>query len=76
MKDEIENRSTFGNAMKYFSIFMSCVYLAVGAGLIFFRSNEFLGIASGKGLILGLLFIVYGAFRGFRIYQKYFKNGA
>lgn len=58
---------------KYFALFMSLVYLMLGAVLLA-NSPFFAGVPRRYTLILGGFMIVYGLFRGYRTYQKYFAS--
>ena len=58
---------------KYFALFMSLMYLMLGAVMLS-GSPFFSSIPRKYTLIMGGLMIVYGLFRGYRTYQKYFSN--
>lgn len=59
--------------LKYLGIFMAIIYVVVGFGIVF-QSNQLFNIPTAYGLPLGSLLIVYGSFRGYRIYQKHFQR--
>jgi len=61
------------SVIKYFALFMSLIYLMLGAVMIG-GSPIFNGIPRKYTLIMGGAMIVYGLFRGYRVYQKYFAS--
>jgi hypothetical protein len=61
------------SATKYFALFMSLIYLMLGAALLA-NSPFFATVPRKYTLIFGGLMIVYGLFRGYRTYQKYFTG--
>jgi hypothetical protein len=58
---------------KYFALFMSLIYLMLGAVMLS-GSPFFNTIPRKYTLVMGGIMIVYGLFRGYRTYQKYFLN--
>ncbi len=58
---------------KYFALFMSLIYLMLGAVMIG-GSPFFSNIPRKYTLIMGVIMVVYGLFRGYRTYQKYFSS--
>ncbi len=52
---------------------MCLVYVLLGAGLIW-GSQEVFHVTSAYSTPMGAILIVYGFFRGYRIYQKYFTK--
>ncbi|MBS1490820.1 MAG: hypothetical protein JSS93_09855 [Bacteroidetes bacterium] len=57
--------------VKYFAVFMCLIYILVGAGLIW--GNGAFEVTSVYSVPIGLTLIIYGLFRAYRIYQKYFS---
>ncbi|MBS1559382.1 MAG: hypothetical protein JST69_11725 [Bacteroidetes bacterium] len=57
--------------VKYFAVFMCLIYILVGAGLIW--GNGMFEVTSVYSVPIGLTLIIYGLFRAYRIYQKYFS---
>jgi len=57
---------------KYFSALMSVIYVLVGAGLAW--GTGFFRVPSAYALPMGIFLILYGLFRGYRVYQKYFSR--
>lgn len=60
--------------VKYLGAFMALIYVAAGLFLLL-QSDKYAGgvIPSHYYLILGGMLVVYGAFRGYRVYKKYFQ---
>ncbi|MBS1920321.1 MAG: hypothetical protein JST17_08715 [Bacteroidetes bacterium] len=50
---------------------MCLIYILVGAGLIW--GNGMFEVTSVYSVPIGLTLIIYGLFRAYRIYQKYFS---
>ena len=63
----------FEAAMKYVGLVMAIVYVGLGIAITF-RSKELFNISSKYSLALGGLLIVYGVFRGYRVFSKYFQK--
>ena len=63
----------FEAAMKYVGLVMAIVYIGLGIAITF-RSKELFNISSKYSLALGGLLIVYGVFRGYRVFSKYFQK--
>ena len=64
---------TFEMVMKYGGILMALTYIGVGI-IMLLRSRELLN--TSKYIVpLGIGLMVYGLFRGYRLYVKYFKKG-
>ncbi len=63
-----------GVVMKYMETIMAIIYIIVGA-LIIWRSVELFNISNTYSLPLGSMLTVYGLFRAYRIYNKYYKKG-
>jgi hypothetical protein len=59
--------------MKYLGIALASIYIIVGA-LILWNSTAMFNIPGEYALPLGSLLTVYGLFRGYRVYTKYFKS--
>ncbi|MBS1950966.1 MAG: hypothetical protein JST37_08185 [Bacteroidetes bacterium] len=59
------------SSIKYFAVLMSLLYILIGAMLVW--GKEKLSISSTYSLPIGLTLIIYGLFRSYRIYQKYFS---
>lgn len=55
--------------MKYFSILMAFIYVALG---IFLLVQQTFTLA--YKIPLGIILIAYGLFRAFSTYQKYFRD--
>jgi len=64
--------SKFNLVMKYFGIIMALVYVIVGV-LVIMHSSTLFNIPSPYSLPIGLMLVAYGAFRGYRVYTKYFN---
>ena len=59
----------------YISALASLAYLGGGIGLI--ASSQSFGVLPESGLLrysMGALLIIYGAFRGYRAYQRFQEN--
>jgi hypothetical protein len=59
--------------MKYMGIIMALLYLVLGVAVIT-SSNGLFNLPEPYAKIFGSILILYGAFRSFRIYQKYFRD--
>ncbi|QHL88401.1 hypothetical protein GU926_13545 [Nibribacter ruber] len=66
-------RSKTSSAMKYASMFMALVYIAVGLYVIFSSSGQMSLPQNYKYIIGGMLFL-YGLIRFVRSYQQYYKK--
>ena len=53
---------------------MSLLY--IGLGIVVLWNRETINLPKLYSISLGVLLIAYGTFRTYRIYQKYFGNGA
>jgi hypothetical protein len=60
--------------LKYFGLFMTLIYPAFGIYLLV-SSPQQLAIQPQVKQILGIMLIVYGLFRFYRAYMRYFKEG-
>jgi hypothetical protein len=65
--------TTFDLVMKYLGVTMATVYVTAGITVIF-RSHELFNIPKPYIVPLGIGLTTYGIFRGYRLYQKYFKK--
>jgi hypothetical protein len=65
--------TTFDIVLKYLGILMAAVYVSAGLAVLF-RSHELFSIPKPYILPLGIGLTGYGIFRGYRLYQKYFKR--
>ena len=72
MKPE-QYMTTFDLVMKYLGILMATVYVTAGITVLF-RSHELFNIPKPYIVPLGIGLTTYGIFRGYRLYQKYFKK--
>lgn len=60
-------------ALKYLGISMAVIYVTTGVAVIV-SSRESSAIPKPYVVPLGIGLLAYGIFRGYRLYQKYFKN--
>lgn len=60
-------------ALKYFGISMSIIYVTTGVAVIV-TSRDLSAIPKPYVVPLGIGLLAYGIFRGYRLYQKYFKH--
>jgi len=58
---------------KYFGAFMALIYMAVGVFLLL-NANAYFNMPDYYSVPLGIVLTLYGAFRGYRVYKKYFEN--
>jgi len=72
MKPE-QYMTTFDLVMKYLGILMATVYVTAGITVLF-RSHELFNIPKPYIVPLGIGLTTYGIFRGYRLYQEYFKK--
>lgn len=75
MKRESESyrMTTLAAVMKYFGIVMALLYVAAGITLLL-QSHRLFEIPVQYAMPLGIGLIGYGAFRGYRLYHKYFQK--
>jgi hypothetical protein len=60
-------------ALKYLGISMAIIYVTTGVAVIV-SSRNLSAIPKPYVVPLGMGLMAYGIFRGYRLYQKYFKN--
>lgn len=65
--------SPFDAVIKYLAGAMAVLYIVIGTAILL-RTPVFLNLPGRYSWLLGLLLIVYGVFRGYKVYQRYFKN--
>jgi hypothetical protein len=58
---------------KGFRIVMVVLYVIVGTTIIF-KAQNIGNIPSSYALILGVFLIVYGLFRGYKVFRDYFSD--
>ena len=71
--DSNQYMTTFEIVMKYLGILMSWIYVTAGITVLI-RSRELFNIPQPYIVPLGFGLMSYGLFRGYRLYQKYFKK--
>lgn len=71
--DSKQYMTTFEIVMKYIGILMALIYVATGI-MVLHRSRELFNIPRPYIVPLGIGLMSYGLFRGYRLYQKYFKK--
>ena len=59
--------------MKYFEIAMSFIYLAAGV-LLLIAPPQSANFSTKFTLPLGIVLVIYGLVRGYRVYKKYYTN--
>lgn len=64
--------SPLESAMKYFGALLVVAYVMVGLGMLV-RPDGLFDIPPTWALPLGSMLVVYGVYRGYRFYQKYFR---
>jgi hypothetical protein len=67
--------SPFDVVIKYLAGAMAVLYIVIGTAILL-RSPVFFNLPGRYSWMLGLLLIAYGIFRGYKVYQRYFKNNA
>ena len=67
--------TTFEIVMKYLGILMALIYVTTGITVVY-RSRELFNIPQPYVVPLGIGLISYGLFRGYRLYNKYFKKSS
>lgn len=65
--------SPFDAVIKYLAGAMAVLYIVIGTAILL-RTPVFLNLPGRYSWLLGLLLVVYGVFRGYKVYQRYFKN--
>lgn len=75
MKTNIKFASgnTLDKLMKYLGILMAFVYVGVGVVMIMFV-HEVLVISKVHAYALSIIFIAFGMYRGYRVYQQYYRS--
>jgi hypothetical protein len=75
MKSESDKfkETTFESVMKYFGMGMALVYIVGGLAIVIQPGNLF-DMPIGYRIPLGICLMLYGAFRSYRVYQKYFQR--
>ena len=75
MKTKLETNgmSTLETFVKYFEALMAVVYVAAGISLLL-KGDKFFNMPFYFSVPLGLILTLYGAFRGSRVYKKYFQT--
>jgi hypothetical protein len=71
-KLETSGMSTLETFVKYFGAVMALIYIAAGTSLLL-KGDKFFNMPNYYSVPLGLILTFYGAFRGSRVYKKYFK---
>jgi hypothetical protein len=59
--------------MKLLGLTMAVVYVLLGVAVAW-RADQMFRIPPSYTLPLGVIMIVYGLFRGYGVYRKYFKQ--
>ena len=70
---ETNGMSTLETFVKYFGALMALIYVAAGISLLL-KGDTFFNIPYYYSVPLGLILTFYGAFRGSRVYKKYFQT--
>lgn len=65
--------SPFDAVIKYLAGAMAVLYIGVGTAMLL-QAPMFANLSGRYSWLLGMLLIVYGLFRGYKVYQRYFKN--
>jgi hypothetical protein len=65
--------SLFSKTMKLFGIIMVLVYIGFGVALLS-NASGITHVPSAYAIPVGCFFVLYGCFRGFRLYQELFRN--
>lgn len=68
-----QNMTPFEVVMKYLGILMAFIYVTAGV-TVMLRSRELFNIPQPYIVPIGIGLMSYGIFRGYRLYQKYFKR--
>lgn len=67
------SENSFQKVLKYFSLVMTLVYPAVGLLLYYSRPDQ-IALPAQTKMLLGIMLVIYGIFRFYRTYLKYFKS--
>jgi len=74
MKHDADQYVTmFDVVMKYVGLLMASIYVLAGIAVLS-RSRELFNIPQQYIVPLGIALMSYGIFRGFKLYQKYFRK--
>jgi hypothetical protein len=63
----------FEVVMKYVGVAVAIIYVCMGIAIAL-RSQEIFGISGKYSIALGGLLIVYGIFRGYRVFSRHFQK--
>lgn len=64
----------FEVVMKYIGVAVAIVYIGMGIAIAFFSSQDLFNLPRNYSTTLGCLLIVYGIFRAYRVFSKYFQK--
>jgi uncharacterized membrane protein len=70
---EKESETTTQKVLKYFSLLMTLAYPAFGLYLLL-SSPEQIALDPAAKIGVGVMLILYGLYRFYRTYQRYFKG--
>jgi len=62
--------TSFEVVMKYTSAVMAALYIIIGGSLLWNR-NMIGGLPPTTTLLIGVMLILYGLFRGYNVYRKW-----
>jgi len=62
--------TSFEVVMKYTSAVMAALYIIIGGSLLWNR-NIINGLPTTTTVIIGVMLILYGLFRGYNVYRKW-----
>lgn len=71
--DGYKPAAPFETAMKLLGLTMAVVYVLLGIAVAW-RADEMFSIPPSYTLLLGVIMIAYGLFRGYGVYRRYFKH--
>jgi hypothetical protein len=66
---------TMETIMKYLGMVMAVLYLIIGI-VVLQNDSRLFRLPESYSLIFGIVLILYGLFRGYRIYQRYYRKEA
>ena len=61
--------TTSNNVIRYFNMVFAVTYVGMGIGAIW-KHKELSQILNGYSIPFGILLIVYGLYRGYRVFQR------
>lgn len=68
IRDRLKNDKIYNSTMLFYAGFMTLFYVFAG-GYLIYRKQLLVGIPYSVQTVLGVMMILYGLFRGYRIFN-------